>query len=65
MRDQQQDKPSVSQAMDEAPDGATIDLHDVARGVNSGTISAEEQSTPQGETRSANAADDEPDDQPS
>lgn len=45
----------LERRMDDAPDGERIDLQDIARAVNSGKVSAEEQPTPQDELREGNA----------
>lgn len=57
---QQQDRGSLEQQMEDAPTGGQVDLQEAANTINSGQVEAEEQSTPQDETRPGNAVADQP-----
>jgi hypothetical protein len=61
---QQRDKGSLEQQMEDAPTGSQIDSQEAANTINSGSVEAEEQSTPQDETRPGNATPDKPADRP-
>ncbi len=52
---QQWDKGSLEQQMEDVPTGGQIDLQEAAKAINSGSVEAEEQSTPQDETRPGTA----------
>lgn len=54
---QPRDKGSLEQQMDDAPDGGQVDLQEAAKTISSGSVEAEEQSTPQDEIQPGNAVD--------
>lgn len=62
---QQRDKGSLEQQMEDTPTGDQVDLQEATNTVNSGSVEAEEQSTPQDETRPGNATPDKPTTRPS